>query len=64
MGFNSRVNITYYKLKSLQYLMVAVEQLRHELYGIAQKKLALEKELKVMNSFISTLKKELEIRAI
>ena len=58
------MNITYYILDCIQFIMAAVDQLRHELYGIAHKKLALEQELKVMNSFISTLKRELEIRAI
>lgn len=41
---------------------MVVEQLREELYSIALRKLDLEAELKVMNSFISTLKKELECR--
>lgn len=41
---------------------MVVEQLREELYSIALRKLRMEKEIKDMNSFISTLKKELECR--
>ena len=43
---------------------MVVEQLREELYSIALRKLAMEEEMKNMNNFISTLKKELECRQI
>ncbi len=42
--------------------MVVEQQLREELYSIAKQKLLLEKELKRINFFIKTLKKELEYR--
>jgi len=42
--------------------MVAVQQLKEEVYSVAQRKLVLEEELKTINFFITILKKELEHR--
>lgn len=42
--------------------MSAMQQLREELYQVAQRKLKLESELNSLNSFIQTLKKELTQR--
>jgi predicted nucleic acid-binding Zn-ribbon protein len=42
--------------------MQMMQQLREELYQVAQRKLNLEKEINSLNRFISALKKELVCR--
>ncbi|MBT4257881.1 hypothetical protein HOD88_01710 [archaeon] len=42
--------------------MQLITQLREELYAVAKRKLVLEEEMKTMNFYLSTLKKELDFR--
>jgi len=42
--------------------MQMMQQLREELYQVAQRKLNLEREIMSLNGFIRTLKRELEKR--
>ena len=57
------MKIRYYIVSKI-FVSMVVEQLREELYSIALRKLDMERELKVMAGFISTLKKELECRQV
>lgn len=43
--------------------MLGMQQLKEELYEVAQRKLKLESELISLNRFIGTMKKELALRS-